>query len=220
MQKNIISIVIAVMSFTAMAQEDRKVAVFEPVGSSGNTIKEIVREEISYVVVNTVGYSVLERHMINKVLEENRFQASGLVDDTQIVEMGRLMGANLAFVSNVTPLGLNYHISCKLIDVQTGRIEKQNTTQTQRGTGDLTDAVRKTVTEMLGVITRANIMPRPAEVPQNSTIVEEKSAQQPTQNTPSRTNSQRIPQSQSITDQMRNRTNQTIEDTRRQQYRR
>ena len=146
----VVVIVVVLMVFTAEAQ-DRKVAVFEPAGNAESYIKDIVREEISAAIVNTVGYTVLERYLIDRVLAENKFQVSGLVDDAQISEMGRMMGANLALVATVTPMSSNFHISCKLIDVQTARIEKQQTTRTQNGMNDLMDVVRNIVGEMLGV---------------------------------------------------------------------
>jgi len=116
MKRNLITTAIALLlSITAMA-DDQKVAVFDPAGNTEDYVKEIVREEISSVIVNTGGYTVLERSLINKVLEENRFQAGGLVDDTEVSEIGRRMGANLAFVSNLTKMANgNFHISAKLI---------------------------------------------------------------------------------------------------------
>ncbi len=144
----ITSIITLLLSLTAIAQ-DRKVAVFDPAGSVEGPIKEIVREEISSIIVNSGGYTVLERQLIDKVLEENKFQSGGLVDDSQISEIGRRMGANLVFVSSITALGgSNYYISCKMIDVQTARIEKQRTGQTQRGSNDLINVVQKMVKDM------------------------------------------------------------------------
>ena len=151
MKKIIITSVIALLSFLAMAQE-RKVAVFEPTGSANNDIKEIVRELISSVIVNAGGYSVLERQLINTVLEEQRIQAGGLVDDSQIVEMGKLMGANYAFVTVVRTLERNFFISIKMIDVQTARIEKQSTGQTQNSTSDLVDVVQTLASGMVGLM--------------------------------------------------------------------
>ena len=45
---------------------------------------------------------MLERSLIDKVLEESKFQLSGMVDDSQISEMGKMMGANFVFVSTIT----------------------------------------------------------------------------------------------------------------------
>ena len=145
----ILAVILTFLCLTAHGQVERKVAVFDPAGRVSDDIKEIVREVISSVVVNTDGYEVLERRLIDRILEENRFQAGGLVDDDQIVEMGRLMGANLAFVSSVTALGGNFFISGKIIDVQTARILMQETAETQQGTNDLTSVVRRMVDDML-----------------------------------------------------------------------
>ena len=61
------------------------------------------------------------------------------------------MGANLAFVTTVTPLGNNFFISGKLIDVQTARIERQRTGQTMRGSNDLLSVVQTIGHEMFGM---------------------------------------------------------------------
>ena len=148
MQKLIIASFIALYSICAIAEDDRKVAVFDPAGNAESAIKEIVREEISSMIVNAGGYTVVERQLIDRVLAESRFQQGGLVDDAQAVEMGRMLGANLALVTSITLLGANYHISCKLIDVQTARIERQRTSQTQRGTSDMIEVVQRILREM------------------------------------------------------------------------
>jgi hypothetical protein len=142
------SLIALFVGMTATAQ-DKKVAVFDPAGKVDEFIKEIVREEISAIIVNTSGYTVLERQLINKVLEENQFQSGGLVDDSQISVMGKRMGANMVFVSSITRMSnSNYYVSCKMIDVQTARIERQQTTQTQRGSDDLIVVVQRVVKEM------------------------------------------------------------------------
>ena len=143
-----IQVIALMFIFSAMAQ-DKKVAVFDPAGNADNSIKEIIREEISSIIVNTGGFTVLERQLINKVLEENKFQSGGLVDDSQISEIGKRMGANLVFVTSLTQMeSKNYYVSCKMIDVQTARIEKQKTSQTIRGSSDLISTIQKLVGEM------------------------------------------------------------------------
>jgi len=149
MQKIIITSVIALFSLTAMAQ-DKKVAVLEPAGSVDAFLKEIVRDEISSIIFNADGFTALERPLIDKTLEETGFQTSGAVDDSQISETGKRMGADLVFVSNITPLGDNLYVVCKMIDVQTARIEKQKSAQTQQGSSDLIYVVQKMVKEIFG----------------------------------------------------------------------
>jgi hypothetical protein len=171
MKKSIITLAIAIFSITAMAQ-DRKVAVFDPAGRVVDEIKTIVREEISSVIVNADGYSVLERELIDKVLKENRFQESGLVEDSQISEMGRRMGATLVLVSSVAQIGNNYYISCKLIDVETARIEKQRTAQTQRGTSELMEVIQKITGDMFAVTAKQPEKPVQEPIKQSRPTVE------------------------------------------------
>jgi hypothetical protein len=154
------NVMLLLLSFTTMAQ-DRKVAVFDPSGSISSSVREIVREEMSSIVVNALGYTVLERSLIDKVLEENRFQTGGLVDDSQISEIGKRMGANLVLISSITMMeDGNYYLSCKLIDVLTARVEKQKTGRTARGSSDLIDVVGQIMSEMFLNTTRVADTPR------------------------------------------------------------
>ena len=169
-------ITLTVIGMSSASAQNQKVAVFDPAGSVDASIKEIVREEISSIVVNSGGYTVLERQLIEKVLEENKFQLGGLVDDSQISEIGKRMGANLVFVSSITSMNNNFYISCKMIDVQTARIEKQKTAQTSKGMNDLISVIQKTVTEMFSEIkkTSGNVTKTEEKQQESKTIVEEK----------------------------------------------
>jgi hypothetical protein len=166
MKKTLIVSICMLWCCGAYAQENQKVAVFDPAGDVESAYKEIVREEISSIIVNTGGFTVLERQLINKVLEENKFQMGGLVDDSQVGEIGKRMGANYVFVTSISPMGQNLYLSFKLIDVQTARIEKQKTSRTTKGSADLVDVTQKVVGEMfVGGIKAAKPAPVAAAAP-------------------------------------------------------
>jgi hypothetical protein len=133
----------------AQGQEDQKVAVFDPVGDVPQNLKIMIREELSNAVVNTLGFTVLERELINKVLAENEFQMRGHVDDSQIGELGKKMGANYVSYASISSVGGNYYISCKLVDVKTAKIERQNTGITEHGLDDLFSVVSTVSRAML-----------------------------------------------------------------------
>ncbi|MGC9374990.1 MAG: CsgG/HfaB family protein [Bacteroidales bacterium] len=133
----------------AQGQEDQKVAVFDPVGDVSQNLKIVIREELSNAVVNTLGFTVLERELINKVLAENEFQMKGHVDDSQIGELGKKMGANYVSYASISLVGGNYYISCKMVDVKTARIERQNTGITEHGLDDLFSVVSTVSRAML-----------------------------------------------------------------------
>ena len=147
---NVLIILLVLMLVgVANGQEDKKVAVFDPVGDVSNNLKIIIREELSNAVVNTLGFTVLERELINKVLAENKFQMTGHVDDGQIGELGKKMGANYVCYASISSVGGNYYISCKMVDVVTAKIERQNTGITQSGLDDLFSVVSTVSRAML-----------------------------------------------------------------------
>lgn len=129
-----------------------KVAVFDPVavGDIEEAILQIIREEISTVLVNRKDYTVLERQLINKVLEENKFQGEGLVDESQVREIGKIMGADYVFISTISPLNDSYYLSCKMIEVTTARIKNQFTGTTKSGVHDITQTTQYVVKNLLG----------------------------------------------------------------------
>ena len=152
-----------------LSGQDSKVAVFDPAGNVDNAIKEIVREEINSSIVKTVGYTALERQQLIRAFEARRIQPGGLMDDSQACEIGSAAGANLVLVSSITKIGDNFHISCKLVNVQTVRIEMQRTVQTQRGTNDLISVVQKMASEMFGDI-KYNGQTTPTAITQRTTV--------------------------------------------------
>ena len=142
MRKFIIAFAVVLFAAAQNISAERIVAVFEIVGDVEAPIKTIVRNEISAIIGRASGYSLLERQLVEQI--------SDFDNNAQISETGKLMGADLVFVASVQTQGNNFHVSCKLIDVQTARVESHRNAQTLRIMNDLTDAVRRMTLEMLG----------------------------------------------------------------------
>ncbi len=112
------------------AQEERlKVAVFDPATSATSSIDDAtrvtVRELISNAVVNLDRYRIVERSLLEKVMQEQQFANSGLVDDKDATEIGKIAGAHKIIVSVVTQVGTRNMLSIKLIDTKTANIDQQ-----------------------------------------------------------------------------------------------
>ncbi|MFH1009567.1 MAG: CsgG/HfaB family protein [Candidatus Latescibacterota bacterium] len=96
---------------------------FESIGDDpniGRGVTEIVRTEL----IKTGNYEVVERALLNKIIEEQRFQLSDLVDPTKAVELGKLLGADLILTGSVVKIGTSYTINARFIDVKTGMAKK------------------------------------------------------------------------------------------------
>lgn len=152
MKKIILSFLAITISLLVFAQEKTRIAVFDP-ASTGTSIDEgtkiAVREIISSTIVNTGNYSIVERSLLEKVMEEQRFSNSGAVDDMQATEIGKLAGANKVVISVITMTGGRNMISIKIIDVMTATVDRQKVKVVT--SGELLDVVEPLTLDMLRV---------------------------------------------------------------------
>ncbi|MCH5311550.1 MAG: hypothetical protein J1E57_06305 [Prevotella sp.] len=128
--KKFFLIVLAMLIITPTFGDETKfrIAVFDPT-SSGTSIDEgtkiAVREIVSSTIVNAGNYDIVERSLLEKVMQEQQFSNSGVVDDNDATEIGKLAGANKVILSVVTLTGGRNMISLKMIDVKTASVERQ-----------------------------------------------------------------------------------------------
>lgn len=82
---------------------------------------EFIRE-----LINLGRFEIVERARLDRVLEEQLLNVSGVVDDRVLIKIGRILGADAVFV------GFVYHdrrwfkwysvVSVRLVDLRTGRV--------------------------------------------------------------------------------------------------
>jgi len=117
--------------FALHAQTDKyRIAIFDPVAlgtgmdeGTGTTVREIITSAFA----NTGKYTFVERSWINRVLDEQAFSVEESEDDSQIAEIGRLIGADKVAVSMIRLTGGRNMVNLKLIDVQSASVERQKT---------------------------------------------------------------------------------------------
>ena len=90
---------------------------------------KIVSEQIESNLVKTGNFLVTERALLNKILEEQKLSAVGMVDDKTAVRLGKLCGAQKIITGTVSGISGKYYISAKIIDTTTGEIEKVVSTE-------------------------------------------------------------------------------------------
>lgn len=67
---------------------------------------------------------VLDRQNIEEIVEELKFQTSGLVDDRKAVSIGHMMGAELIVTGSATNSVSSLSIELKLIDIETTLVRR------------------------------------------------------------------------------------------------
>ncbi len=66
--------------------------------------------------------TVLTRDAIAKIMIEQEFQVSGLVNEESQAEFGQLLGAQYLVTGKVTKSGINYFLTAQVVDVTTGKV--------------------------------------------------------------------------------------------------
>lgn len=81
----------------------------------GLILTEALREELH----NSGGFVLVNRENILKIMDEYKLQQSGLVDEKQVVKVGKWLAANEAVTGNLAMLGNTSILQVKRIDLQT-----------------------------------------------------------------------------------------------------
>lgn len=141
-------------AWTVKEMAGKKVAIVKVSGYEPDITEGAI---MSYLL--EAGVEVFDRMSINKVLDEQKFQISGLVDESTAVEVGKITGVQYVLVASTSsPVQTNkanwkdntwisYSISftCKLIEVETGRVVMVGSSSANRGFPNkaVEDAVKK-----------------------------------------------------------------------------
>lgn|GEM_PF-1624394 len=85
---------------------------------------QVVSDRIRIAMKNTGKFTIIERNLMDKLLNEQRFQQSGCVESGCMVEVGKLLSVKQIVGGSISRVGAQLVVEAKLVDVQTGEILK------------------------------------------------------------------------------------------------
>ena len=85
-------------------------------------LAEIIIEELSFHIVGTKKFKVVDRKSLEAIQAEAKFQYSGDVDDQSAVTIGKLLGASVVIIGSVSGSGSTKRLYVRALDVQTSEI--------------------------------------------------------------------------------------------------
>lgn len=94
---------------------------FEGIGVSNQEALILTKRTGTYLV-QLGHHQVIERGQMEQILLEQDFQLTGCTSDECAVEIGRLLGAQQMLAGSIGKFGTSYTIDMKIIDVETGRV--------------------------------------------------------------------------------------------------
>ncbi len=113
---------------TGVAQEQtkRKVAVYMTQSNINDSHKKIIGAKLVSAITESDEYIAVERtaDFLAALSAENDYQLSGEVRDSQIAQLGQKFGVRYVAVVDVSEIFDEYFISARMINVETGLVEK------------------------------------------------------------------------------------------------
>ena len=150
--KKLFILLLSALSLTASAQQST-VAVLEPI-CKDNSVKPfyllLIRGEMESSITATDEYTVYDRTAVDKIMEEQNFQRSGLVQDDQIKRLGELAGVDYVFVSEVSADEGYMTFIAKILNVETGQSTKSQSELMELNAPSVKNGCRSIATKLFG----------------------------------------------------------------------
>ena len=116
-------VMMLVTSFIMAQTPVKKVAVMETKAAEGVSEFQtnMIRGAMETAIANAKGYEGFDRTAFDIIMQEQNFQHSGAVDETQIKELGKMAGVQYVLVTEAAKEDGYLYIIAKLLDVETGK---------------------------------------------------------------------------------------------------
>ena len=98
----------------------------------------------------TKSFQVIEREMMEQIIEEQGFQQSGCSTDECMVEVGKLIGVEKIVGGSISQVGNVYSVSARIVSIETGEIENTAVYDHTGNIGELlTGGMKKVAYELI-----------------------------------------------------------------------
>ena len=107
-------------TLSSLIPDNSKIAILDISPSDNGSI--FIQEELMVLFVNSKNYNVVERHALDAVREEQRFQMSGEVSDETAASIGQFIGADVVITGSISGTGTQRRLRLRAISVQTAQV--------------------------------------------------------------------------------------------------
>lgn len=125
MKRRILLVLPLIFAVSALGAAERMTIAILNVESSElpslitNAVSEIIRAEFT----NYGNFIVVERAKLDSIIEEQKLSLSGLLDESTAAEIGALAAAQKILLGELNPVGSEYLLTLRIVDVATGQAE-------------------------------------------------------------------------------------------------
>ena len=101
-----------------------KIAIMEFVNMQGkvSNLGKYISEELTTRLYLTGKFEVIERQLLDKIVQEQKISLSGLVDESSAAELGRILGVDAIATGTIGDLGTSVKVNARLISAESGKL--------------------------------------------------------------------------------------------------
>ncbi len=101
-----------------------KIAIieFSDIQGKVSNLGRYLAEELTTRLYLTGKFEIVERQLLNKILQEHQLSLSGMIDENSAVELGKILGVDAIATGSITDLGSNVKVNARLISAKSGKV--------------------------------------------------------------------------------------------------
>lgn len=106
-------------------------------------------QQLETSLIESNRFTVIEKNKREELLEEQKFQSSGVCDEACAVEIGQLVGAEYLMLGEIIGFADLYQVNIKIINIEKGDVAEKVTDQISGGMGDLLNGMEEASREIV-----------------------------------------------------------------------
>jgi TolB-like protein len=151
----ILFLIIPSTSFAATLRPTLAILPFEANGGVSQTDTDAIYELLTTKVILSAKFRVVERSMINKLMEEQGFSLSDFVDNKDVVRIGEMLSTEWVIIGSISKIGSKFSMVIRLVNINTGINEKAGAI-TQSSIEGISNELDKLISQITSMTTMGN----------------------------------------------------------------
>lgn len=147
-------------SFSENEKTDIAIIEFSDIDGKITNLGRFLAEELTTRLYMSGKFNVVERQLLNKIMQEQEMSLTGMIDENSAVRLGHLLGVQAIVSGSITDLGSYLKVNARLISSESGQVFSVASVQIPKD---------KSVEGLLGFVSLTAAQTKPAD-PAESTF--------------------------------------------------
>ncbi|HDR05402.1 MAG TPA: hypothetical protein ENN84_09200 [Candidatus Marinimicrobia bacterium] len=111
-----------IKTFQESSKNKLAVSAFTDIEGNVSPLGKFLAEELTTRLFRTGKFDLVERSLLQKVMEEHQLNLSGILDENSAVQLGNILGVQAIAVGTISDLGSSIKVNARLLSAETGKV--------------------------------------------------------------------------------------------------